>query len=192
MTAAARCARQGLAAFAAVVLLAGCNGEAQSGSEAAGEVSDETLAAVVADADGYSVATETMRDAGLAQVFDGAAAYTILVPSDAVFEELGETGEALRSAEQRPAMVAILRDHIVPGFLTPEDIERAIELDEDGSVKMQTMNDHTLTFTREGDAIAVANEDGATARITGEAMRASNGVAIPLDGLLKNIAPPQG
>ena len=89
-------------------------------------------------------------------------------------------------------MVAILRDHIVPGYLTPEDIANAIEQDDDGSVEMKTMGDHTLTFTQEGETITVASEDGSTALFAGEALRASNGVAIPLDGVLKQVAAPAG
>ena len=179
-----------LGALAAVALLAACSGETGEGGDVT--VSDETLASMVADADGMSVAADAMSDAGLAPVFDGVAAYTVLVPQDSAFEALGEAGEALRTAEQRPAMVAILRDHIVPGYLTPEDIANAIEHDDDGSVEMKTMGDHTLTFTQEGETIVVVSEDGSTAKFAGEALRASNGVAIPLDAVLKQVAAPAG
>ena len=176
-----------LAALAASTLaLAACSGEAAPGE--ATEVSDETLAALVADADGLSVVSDTLGDAGLAQVFDGAAAYTLFAPQDAAFEAMGEAGEELRTAQQRPAMVAILRDHIVPGYLSPEDIGNAIEQADDGSVEMRTMGGHVLTFTRDGETITVANEDGATARFAGDALRASNGVAVPLDGVLRKVS----
>ncbi len=96
----------------------------------------------------------------------------------------------LRTAEQRPALIAILRDHIVPGYPTPDDIAKAIAADSDHSVAMRTMGDHTLTFTSDGGTIAVASEDGAKARFAGEALPASNGVAIPLDGVLKQVSAP--
>jgi uncharacterized surface protein with fasciclin (FAS1) repeats len=161
--------------------------------EGTAEVSDETLASVVEDADGLSTVSGVLGDAGLEQVFDGAAAYTLFAPQDAAFDALGEAGEELRTAEQRAAMVAILRDHIVPGYLTPDDIANAIEMADDGSVEMRTMGDRTLTFTGERDAITVTAEDGASARFAGDALRASNGVAIPLDGLLRKVGEtPQG
>ena len=50
---------------------------------------------------------------------------------------------------------------------------------------MRTTGGHVLTFTADSDAITVAAEDGATAQFAGEALRARNGVAIPLDGVLK-------
>ena len=52
---------------------------------------------------------------------------------------------------------------------------------------MRTMGDHTLTFTAEGDTITVSAEDGSSAEFAGDALRASNGVAIPLDGVLRKV-----
>jgi uncharacterized surface protein with fasciclin (FAS1) repeats len=178
-----------LAAAAGALMLPACSGDdADEPGDGTAEVSDETLASVVEDADGLSVVSDVLGDAGLAQVFDGAASYTLFAPQDGAFDALGETGEDLRSPEQRAAMVAILRDHIVPGYLTPDDIANAIDVADDGSVEMRTMGDHTLTFTGEGETITVTGEDGASARFVGDALRASNGVAIPLDGVLKKVS----
>ena len=92
-----------LAAASTLLLLPACDAnEAESGGESA-EVSNETLASMVADADGFSIAAGSLTDAGLATVFDGAAAYTVFLPQDAAFEKLGAAGEELRTAEQRPA-----------------------------------------------------------------------------------------
>jgi uncharacterized surface protein with fasciclin (FAS1) repeats len=82
--------------------------------------------------------------------------------------------------------MAVLRDHIVPGYLTPDDIGTAIDA-QGGRVKVQTMGDHKLTFTREGKGYRVAAEDGSSAMIAGNATTASNGVAIPVDGVLKKL-----
>lgn len=178
--------RMAAAGAAAMLALAACAQEADSG-DAAAQVSDETLTTLIANEDTMSVVSDTLDDAGLAQVFNGTAAYTILVPRDDAFEALGEAGDELRSPEQRALLVAILRDHIVPGYLTPEDIANAIELADDGQVTMTTMGDHALTFTAErtNGVITVTAEDGASARFAGDALRASNGVAIPVEGLLK-------
>jgi len=180
-----------LAATAGALMLPACSGDTAE-DDGAGKVSSETLASVVDDTDGLDVVSEALGDAGLAQVFDGAASYTFFAPQDSAFDALGEAGDDLRAPEQRAAMVAILRDHIVPGYLTPDDIGKAIGLAEDGSVEMRTMGDHTLTFTSDGDTIVATSEDGATARFAGNAVRASNGVAIPLDAVLKRIAAPAG
>jgi uncharacterized surface protein with fasciclin (FAS1) repeats len=179
-----------LAAAAATVMLASCSSGSDDKGDATAEVSSETLAKEIADADDLSVVSEALSDAGLAAVFDSAAAYTIFTPQDEAFDALGEPGRLLREPEQRPALIAILRDHIVPGYLTPEDISNAIDVADDKKVRMRTMGGHTLTFTSEGDEITVTNEDGSSARFAGNALRASNGVAIPLDRVLKKIDTP--
>src|SRR5688572_11377246 len=172
-------------AILGALLLAACSDDA--GEEAASEPSAETLAAIVSGADDLSVVSATLEDAGLAQVFDGVAAYTLLAPRDAAFTSLGEAGETLRSSEQRPAMVAVLRDHIVPGYLTPADIANAIEADDDGKVAMRTMGGHTLTFASDEGTVTATGEDGATVRFAGEALLASHGGAIPVDGLAVDV-----
>ena len=173
-------------AAAIALALAACSGGDEAGEQTAqAEVSDETLATLVAGETDLATASQAIEETGLTQVFEGVAAYTFLAPTDEAFDKLGEASADLRTPEQRPAMAAILRDHIVPGYLTPDDIRNAIELSGDDSVQMRTTGGHVLTFTADGDAITVTAEDGATARLSGEALRARNGVAIPLDGVLK-------
>ena len=173
-------------AAAIALAVAACSGGDEAGEQAAQtEVSDETLATLVAGDANLATASQAVEETGLAQVFEGVAAYTFLAPTDEAFDRLGEASADLRSPEQRPAMAAILRDHIVPGYLTPDDIRNAIELSDDDRVEMRTTGGHVLTFTADSDAITVAAEDGATAQFAGEALRARNGVAIPLDGVLK-------
>ena len=182
-----------VAAFAAATLTLGaCADEAaEEQAEQTGEAepSGDTLAEALSGAEGLGTVSEALRDVGLTQVVDGAGSYTILAPSDEAFAALGETGEALTEPDQRAAMAAILRDHIVPGYLTPADIEAAIEA-QGGTVQAETMGEQTVRFTRDGDGVRVTSEDGSTAMIAGEALRASNGVAIPLDGVLKSFSPP--
>ena len=177
-----------VAAAAGALMLPACSDDSADENASTADVSDETLASVVEDADGLSTVSGVLGEAGLEQVFDGAAAYTLFAPQDTAFDALGEAGDDLRTAEQRAAMVAILRDHIVPGYLTPDDIANAIAQADDGTVEMRTMGDHTLKFSGERDAITVTAEDGASARFAGDALRASNGVAIPLDGVLRKVS----
>ena len=184
--------RRPLAAFAALALLAvpACSADETADQAAAeSEPTDDTLAAAISDADGLTVVASALGNSGLAQVFDGAGSYTIFAPNDAAFEALGETGAALREPGQSAAMAAVLRDHIVPGYLTPADIESAIEA-QGGAVKVETMGDHALTFTRVDDGIRVTSEDGSAAMLTGDALKARNGVAIALDGVLKKVDAP--
>ena len=176
-------------ALAATFVLQACSDGATDSGETA-QVSEQTLASMVSDDAELSTVAGVLGDAGLAQVFDGAASCTLLTPKDSAFDALGDPGKEQRTPEQRAAMVAILREHVVPGYLTPDDIANAIDAAGDGRVEMRTMGEQVVTFTEEGDAIIVTAEDGASAHFAGDALRASNGVAIPLDGVLKRVAAP--
>lgn len=174
-------------ASACLLALGACSGEpadegADDGSE---EVSSSTIAALIAEDGDLSTVEELMEYAGLNTAFDGTAAYTVFAPTDSALASLGEdfSGE-----EARPALLAILREHIVPGYLTDEDIAAAIEA-QGGPVQMQTMGNTMLTFSADGDAVTVSTaQGGASARVT-EGMRGANGVVVPIDTVLKDFEP---
>ena len=176
-------------AFAAVgtLSLAGCSQPAEDTASAAPEAGSQTLAAMISDEGDFSTVAGAMRDTGLAEVFDGTAAYTVLLPTDKAFEALGEDAELITGEAQQAAMVAVLRDHIVPGTFTPADIATAIDSAAQGSVVMTSMGDHDITFSRSGDTITVTSADGSTARLSGDAKQGANGVLIPLDAVLKKV-----
>ena len=178
-------------AAASLLALAGCSKSSDSGDNQASPSSapsGKTLAEAIADTEDLSTVSNALKDTGLAQVFDGAGSYTMLAPTDAAFAKLGDAGKSLSQPDNKAEMAAILRDHIVPGYLTPDDIKAAIDA-QHGSAKVATMGDHKLTFTRSGDGLEVAGEDGSKAALAGDALKAGNGVAIPVDGVLKKLAP---
>ena len=171
-----------IAAAAALLPLGACSknsDKADSDNPATARPSGDTLAEAMSKQNDLSTVSGALRDTGLSQTFDSAGSYTIFAPTN-------EAGKALQQPDQRAALTAVLRDHIVPGYLTPDDIGTAIDA-QGGRVKVQTMGDHKLTFTREGKGYRVAAEDGSSAMIAGNATTASNGVAIPVDGVLKKL-----
>jgi uncharacterized surface protein with fasciclin (FAS1) repeats len=173
-------------ACTAVLALPGCK-KAEPAAAPSTQPSDKTLAAALAGTASLSIVSGALKDTGLAQVFDGAAPYTILAPTDGAFGKLGPAGTALRQPEQRAAMAALLRDHIVPGYLTPDDIVQALDRAAGNSVKMKTMGGPLLTFGQSGKIITVTLEDGSRADIDGPAVLAGNGVALPIDAVLKKL-----
>lgn len=183
--------RASLAVLAAASLLGlgGCSKSSGAGDKTASSApSGQTLAQAIAGTGDLSTVSGALKDTGLSQVFDGAGAYTILAPDDAAFKRLGDAAKTLESPDNRGQMAAVLRDHIVPGFLTPADIRSAIDA-QHGVAKVATMGDHQLKFSRSGSGLKVTNEDGSEAMIAGDAIKAGNGVAIPIDGVLKKLAP---
>ena len=178
----------GAALLVAALPLAACSKAddgAATDAKAAGTTASTsgTLASALSGADGFGTLEDAIENAGLATLFDGPASYTILAPNDAAFKALGDKGTELMGADQRALLVAVLRNHLVPGHLTAEAITKAIDT-KGGPVTMTTLGDSKVTFAKEGDAITVTNDEGGTAKISGEAIAASNGVIIPLDTVL--------
>ncbi len=167
-------------------LLAACDRPADTPTAVAAPTSNTLAAAISGDKQSTKLAA-ALRDSGLATVLDGAGAYTIIAPRDAAFSANPAKVTALLAPENRAALVALLRAHIVPGYLTPEDIGKAIDAQQGRPVTMRTMGDGKLAFTRTGDAIIVTAADGAKATLGTPALRATNGVAIPVDGLLRKL-----
>lgn len=171
---------------APALMLAACGDEGTDADATSTEASTQTLATLIARDNNLAELGDLLSDAGLQELFDGNAAYTVLAPTDAAIAGLGET---LAGEELRAARVAVIREHILPGYFSVADIEAAIDRAPDGSVEMQTMGGDALTFTRAGNAIAVSAPGGSSATLLPGQLLASNGVAIPVDGLLKTLEP---
>lgn len=169
---------------ASLGLLAGCGeqGEGETPVAAERDGVSGTVAAAVAESDEHRKLAAALADTQLAPVLDGTGDYTLLAPSDAAFDALGDKAAALASAEQRPLMIAVLRGHILPGHVTTEAIEAAIARKR-GPVEMRTMAGTTVTFAEAGEGLTVSN-GGDAATLAGETAAASNGSVLPIDKVL--------
>ena len=173
-------------AIVGLVALSACGSGAETDAADASTQIDETetLAAALGKLPELSTVNSAIVTADLNTVFDGVGSYTLLAPSDEAFAALGEAGQALMNEEQKPILVGVLRNHILPGYLQPEDIAKAIDA-KDGAVTMTTLGGGDVTFTKDGETITVTREDGASAQFSGKAVAASNGVVIPIGAVLQ-------
>lgn len=175
----------GAAALAVLPLVAACGqaGQEDQSVQATKEEKASTLAGALNSEGNMTKLQGALAKSELTGVFDGPGSYTLLAPNDAAFAALGEEGEALLDEEQHPLLVGLLREHMLPGHVTPELIAEAIKA-KGGPVTMTTLGNGKLTFTQDGDSISVSLEDGTTASFTGTPIATSNGVLIPLDAVL--------
>ena len=173
----------------ALLPLAACNKEADSASPAAtaAQGSAATLTRAIEGAPGLSTVSAALKGTGLATVFEGAAPYTLLAPDDDAFGKLGQTAAMLKAPENGAAMVAVIKAHVLPGYLTVADINAALKAAKGKPVRMKTMAGDEITFARRGDALTATATDGSTAKISGSDLTAGNGVAIPVDAVLKKV-----
>ena len=177
----------------ALVPLAGCGQSADTAGTAtatAEKPSSATLTAALGDAAGMSTVAAALKGTGLNTVFDGTAPYTVLAPDDDAFGKLGETAKMLTAPENGAAMAEVLKAHVLPGYMTVADIDAALTNAKGKPVKMTTMAGNQVTFARSGEALTVTAADGSTATVSGKEVTASNGVAIPVDAVLKKTPAP--
>lgn len=170
----------------AAASIAGCSSEAETTAQAEG-ASSATLATLLAEADGFGTASRALVDTGLAPVFDGPGTYTLLAPSDDAFGALGQAGTALMAEDQRAVLVALLRNHIVPGQIDVASVRSAIEA-KGGPVQMRTLGGGTVSFSLEGENLVVAGEGQRAVIDTAGQVIASNGAMLPIDAVL--VRPP--
>lgn len=143
----------------------------------------ETLNQAIAGRRDLRTTSEALSVAQLNEVFDGAGSYTVLAPTEAAFEALGAYAEQLLTLEERPVLVGLLREHVLPGHVTPTAIVAAIETG-GGSAAMTTVGGGAITFRLDGETIVATHSNGAVARFAGAEVESGNGVVVPIDAVL--------
>lgn len=176
--------------LAAALALVACSNNAQDSGDAAPAttVASISLPQALDNADGEQTIAEAIKDTGLQGIFEGKGSYTLLAPHDDAFDALGESGKELTRSDGRPALAALLRDHLITGYLTPQDIGAAISASGNGRVTMRTLGGADLIFSKDGDAITVTAPDGAQASIIENgSISAGGSIAIPVDAILRKL-----
>lgn len=170
---------------AGALALAGCGDETGNAPEEV-ERTNHTLASAIAANENLSTMADALIESDLNSVFDGPGAYTVLAPDDNAFAGLGGAAEYLMSEEQRPVLIALLRNHIVPGQIDLDSVRSAIA-STGGPVEMTTLGEGAVSFAMEGDTLTVSGDDGQRATIeAADIVIASNGVVLPVDDILRS------
>lgn len=148
-------------------------------SEAKKLAGDKTISAGLA-ADSKFLAAA--KSAGLDQTLAGPGPYTVFVPSDAAFAG-APAGSMDSKPENRAQLTGAITNLILPGTVLAEDIGKAIDAAK-GKAILATMGGGTLTATKDGDKIVLADSAGNKATITKADDNFSNGVVHHVDALL--------
>lgn len=173
------------AAVAAIALFTGTSAcdqvdDPETNSVETGQNIASTLGAI----DGMDTATALIKQAGLEQMLEGEAAYTLFLPNDQAFAALPK-GELdwLRSDSGRPDLIALLRQHMVPGTVAQKDLEAALE-NSGGTVALASLAESPLALRREGNTVVIGS-DAAGPQISLPPHMASNGVVYQISGLIQ-------
>ena len=170
---------------AAALALNACDKADQPGGAPAGEAQDSAGAkTIAAGIDQNSKFYAAAKSAGLDATLAGPGPYTVLVPDDAAFDKLPSgTADTWMKPESRAQLTGVLTNHILPGTILADDIGKAIDNGK-GKAILATFGGGTLTATREGDKIVLADSAGGKAIVTAADDKRSNGVVHHVDGVL--------
>jgi uncharacterized surface protein with fasciclin (FAS1) repeats len=181
--------RTGLAT--ALIAVAACDkadGPPEANTAATENAADAAGNATIADgltgnaSDSKFVAAA--KSVGLDKTLAGPGPYTVLVPSDAAFDKLPAGAlDALLKPDAREQLTGVLTYHILPGTILAADIAKAIDNGK-GKAVLATMGGKTLTATKDGDKIVLADSAGAKAIVAGADDKRSNGVVHRIDAVL--------
>jgi len=141
----------------------------------------------IGDAADLSVSTRLITAAQLGTALDGEGSYTVFLPVDDAWQSLEEAElQAIESPDNRPQLIAVLRQHIAPGYVLESDLEKGLAA-KNGSVSLTTMGAAPITLHRDGQAITLGQGKEAP-RIVGAPIVAGNDVVYRIDRL---IPPPE-
>lgn len=141
------------------------------------------MAKALGNAGDLSATAGLVRVAGLEQAFNGVGSYTLFAPTNAAISALPESERKhLESAEGRPQLIALLRQHVVPGYVGKADLDKGLSR-ESAAIKLASVGSAPLTLRKQGDAI-VLGEGADAPRLVGEPIAARNGVIYPIDRVL--------
>ena len=170
------------------LMLAGCGdgGETENVIVAKAK-GDEDGFATLADTEGLSTVSRLLKAAELDQLLEGRGSYTIFAPSDEAFAALPEDQrKALEQEDGRPELIALLRQHMTPGYVGAQDVAKALDSGK-GKTELASLGAVPIVLRKQGQTTLVGEGAGA-ARIVGEPVALGNSIVYRLDRLL----PPPG
>jgi uncharacterized surface protein with fasciclin (FAS1) repeats len=157
--------------------------DAAASSAAAGATSGKDLFDTLGDASDLSESARLVKAAGLEKTFEGVGSYTLFAPTNAAIAALPEdTRKALESEEGKVQLLALVSQHLSPGYIGRADLEDGLTRAK-GTVRLASLGGQPIALHREGDVIRLG--EGADApRLVGEPIIARNGVIYPIDRVL--------
>ena len=173
-----------LAAFPLALAVSACSNEAEKSADEPGstEMVDEKLDDLIDGRDGLGIFAGIIDNAGLDEVFEGPAPYTLLAPTDEGFADVPEDELAsLKEKEMGAKAATLVLAHVLPGFVSMEDLRDSLSKANDDGVTMRTMSGDLVSFRKgEGDAVTVSRNDGPVATLI-EGMGGENGGILVVD-----------
>jgi uncharacterized surface protein with fasciclin (FAS1) repeats len=132
----------------------------------------------------HTTLVAAVKAAGLVDTLKGAGPFTVFAPTNTAFAALpAGTVDTLLKPESKPALTKVLTYHVVAGKMDSAALMKAIDAG-GGKATLATVSGGTLTATRSGSTIMLADESGGMAHVTVPDVIQSNGVIHVVDKVL--------
>lgn len=151
--------------------------------------SEATIAASIAATPGFHTLAGELRTAELNPLLAGPGPYTLFAPTDAAFTRLAPgIANDLLAPENRAALVALMRYHVVPGTVTTEQLTQRIQAG-GGRTVLTTLGGQPLTATMTGNVITLTSATGNRSYVEAADVAQVNGVIHVVNGVLVPTLP---
>ncbi|MGP7796015.1 fasciclin domain-containing protein [Sphingomonas sp. CLY1604] len=151
--------------------------------------SEATIAASIAATPGFHTLANELRTAELDPLLAGPGHYTLFAPTDAAFTRLAPgIANDLLAPENRAALVALMRYHVVPGTVTTEQLTQRIQAG-GGRTVLTTLGGQPLTATMTGNVITLTSATGNRSYVEAADVAQVNGVIHVVNGVLVPTLP---
>ncbi len=168
-----------IAAIAALsVVAAACTSEEEPAPAEAEmpEMTEMTIAEVVADSPDFSTLLTAVEAADLAETLSGEGPYTVFAPTNEAFAALPEgTLDSLLEPSSKDDLAGILTYHVVAGEIMAADVEPG---------EVPTVNGGSFTISTQDGGVVITDAAGGKAQVVTTDVPASNGVIHVIDAVL--------
>ena len=145
---------------------------------------DQTIVQLASENSDLTILVAALNAADLTSTLEGDGPFTVFAPTDEAFRALPEeVFQALLKAENRQALVDILKYHVADGQLAASDVTAAIEGEESGEYMAGTLNGDFTASLMDGN-VSLTDAKGNNATVTQADIMASNGVIHIIDAVL--------
>ena len=175
--------------FAAVVLAASLSAAALAASApvmvgGAPMYSSKDIIDNAVNSKDHTTLVAAVKAAGLVDTLKGKGPFTVFAPVDAAFAALpAGTVDTLLKPENKAQLTKVLTYHVVAGRMDSAALTKAIDAG-GGKAMLTEVSGGTLTATRSGSMIMLADESGGMAHVTIPDVVQSNGVIHVVDKVL--------
>ena len=132
----------------------------------------------------HTTLVAAVKAAGLVDTLKGPGPFTVFAPTNAAFAALpAGTVDTLLKPENKAQLTKVLTYHVVAGRMDSAALTKAIDAG-GGKAMLTEVSGGTLTATRSGSMIMLADESGGMAHVTIPDVVQSNGVIHVVDKVL--------